>query len=247
MNTPKITALINCYKRWDSLPLQIEAIENQTIAPHEICLWVNASEEFNKFDKKIFNKYKTVISNYNYGVWSRFFHAMNSTGEFVCVFDDDTIPGSKWFENCFTEMKKREGLYGTRGVIFNPQANYKIAGDVGWHSGNQHTTEVDIVGHSWFFPRRYLSAFCAEAEIPQSTICGEDMHFSYAIQKHLKAKTFVPPHPTTDLQMWGSIPQHGMLWGTDKNAISNRSDIEEKFKNSLDFYRSKGFQLILDK
>lgn len=242
-----ISVILNCYKRLDSLPLQISAIENQTIKPIEIFIWVNASEEYKTSNKSIFNKYKTVISNFNFGVWSRFYHAMNTTGKYVCVFDDDTIPGTKWFENCLSEMKKREGLYGTRGVIFDPSRDYRIAGDVGWHSGNLQTSEVDIVGHSWFFPRHFISAFCADTTIPYSSICGEDMHFSYTIQKFLKAKTFVPPHPVTDLQMWGSIPQHGIHWGTDQNAISNRSDIDEKFKSSLNLYRSKGFKLFLDK
>ena len=87
-----ISVVLNCYKRLDSLPLQLDAIEKQTIKPLEILIWVNASEEYKKSNKSIFNKYKTTISNYNFGVWSRFYHAMNASGKYICIFDDDTIP-----------------------------------------------------------------------------------------------------------------------------------------------------------
>lgn len=242
--TPKITALINCYKRWKSLPLQIKAIEEQTLQPCEICLWVNASEEFKNFDKKIFNSYKTVLSNYNYGVWSRFAHALNAQGDYVCVFDDDTIPGSMWFENCMNEMQKREGLYGTRGLIFKDQNYFGYIADVGWHSANSTTTQVDIVGHSWFFPKHYLSAFWREPCNFHSNFCGEDIHFSYTIQKYLNAGTYVPPHPKENLKMWGSIPQYGMHFGVDSNALSHQDQVNTDFKVSLNNYYNKGFKLI---
>lgn len=246
MNNPKISAIINCFRRWDSLPLQIEALENQTIPPHEICIWVNASDNFDKFDKKIINKYKTVISNYNYGVWSRFAHVLNMTGDYVCVFDDDTIPGARWFENCMNEMLKHEGLYGTRGLIFKDHNYADYLADVGWHSANPTTTIVDIVGHAWFFPKHYISAFWRETTPPTSNFCGEDIHFSYAIQKYLGAKTLVPPHPVNDLSMWGSIPSYGIKWGCDTNAISEQTGVNDQFKIALNNYHSKGFKLLAE-
>ncbi len=242
----KISVILNCYKRFDSLPIQIEAIKKQTIQPHEIFLWVNASDNFNKFDKKIFNQYVTVISNFNFGVWSRFSHAFNTTGEYICVFDDDTIPGKKWFENCLNEMNKKEALYGTRGVIFNDY-NYNIAEDVGWHSANTHTTQVDIVGHSWFFPRKYIECFWKESIIPESRFCGEDIHFSYSIQKYLDAPTLVPPHPREDIEMWGSKPELGWRFGADNNAISREPDHLDKFAKALNEYKRKGFKLLKNK
>ena len=45
--------------------------------------------------------------------------AKKAKNEFVCIIDDDTIPGSMWIENCFSEFNKKEGLYGTCGYIFN--------------------------------------------------------------------------------------------------------------------------------
>jgi len=239
----KISVIVNCFRRFESLKMQLDSIESQTIKPHEILLWVNASDVFKKFDKNIFNKYRTVISNYNYGVWSRFSHVFNTSGDYVCIFDDDTIPGKKWFENCINQMQKEEALYGTRGVIFNDY-NYTIKEDVGWHSANLETKQVDIVGHSWFFPRYYISSFWKDAIIPNSLLCGEDIHFSYSIQKYLNKKTLVPPHPKHDLDMWGSIPKYGWEFGADNNAISRNPNHLNMFSKALNEYKQKGFKLI---
>jgi hypothetical protein len=73
-------------------------------------------------------------------------------------------------------------------------------------------------------------------------IVGEDMHFSYTLQKYLGLNTYVPPHPKDDKEMWGSIK--GWEMGTEKNALSfNESNI-----HLMDYYHSllvnKGFKLI---
>ena len=118
---------------------------------------------------------------------------MKTTSEYICVLDDDTIPSEKWFENCIHCIEnENNGLYGTIGVIFN-DLDYRSYIRHGWANPNEETKEVDIVGHSWFFHRDLLGAFWRESKVPVSHLCGEDMHFSYAIQKYLALKTYVDP------------------------------------------------------
>ena len=93
----EITVILNGYKRPQFLKEQINAIENQTIKPKEIMLWQNNSEGFENI---VPNNIITAVSNKNLGVWARFSYALNAKTEYICIFDDDTIPGSKWFENC---------------------------------------------------------------------------------------------------------------------------------------------------
>jgi hypothetical protein len=45
--------------------------------------------------------------------------------------------------------------------------------------------EADIVGHSWFFERELLTAFWRELPDPKFDRAGEDIHFSYMLQKYL--------------------------------------------------------------
>jgi Fe-S cluster biosynthesis and repair protein YggX len=50
------------------------------------------------------------------------------------------------------------------------------------------------------------------------TTVGEDMHFSFMLQKYLGLNTYVPPHPEDNKRLWGSIK--GWEMGTEKNALS---------------------------
>lgn len=241
----KITAILNCYRRPWALPMQYEAVKNQTIKPAEIMIWQNKGDTrypLEPMDRNVFADNVSAVSNKNFGVWARFAYALNATTEYVCIFDDDTIPGLRWFENCIETMKTHEGLLGTVGVKFK-DLNYKEYERHGWSDPNEETERVDIVGHSWFFKREWLGAFWREAPIPIHEFSGEDVHFSYAIQKYLKLKTYVPPHPVHNKMIWGSMPDTGAQLGVDINAISVNFH-GSHFGANLKHYKGKGFKYI---
>ena len=75
------------------------------------------------------------------------------------------------------------------------------------------------------------------------SISGEDIHFSYAIQKHLGLPTIVPPHPSSDLSMWGSSPKHSRELGRQEQAISQSLGSMKVFEDALQHYRKKGFKV----
>ena len=235
-----ITAILNGYKRPQFLKEQVDAINNQTVPPKEIMLWQNNNEGF---DTEITKNLTTASSNKNFGVWARFAFALNAKTEYICIFDDDTIPGSMWFENCLNTMKTHEGLLGTVGLIYDTPNSYRPNTRYGWTEiNNQKVIQVDIVGHAWFFKREWLSAFWRELPPPNLTTVGEDMHFSFMIQKYLGLNTYVPPHPEHFKEMWGSLK--GWEMGTEKNGLSlNETNIfkmDEYHKTLI----SQGFKLI---
>lgn len=212
-----ITVVLNGYKRPQCLSHQLNAIEGQTIKAKQVMLWQNIGASF---DPAITSQTVHAASNANFGVWARFAYALNAKTEYICVFDDDTIPGNRWFENCLNTIKTHEGLLGTVGVVFHSNV-YIENHRVGWVAPNRETTEVDIVGHSWFFKRDWLSHFWREMpRIDTSYLAGEDIHFSAMLQKYANMKTFVPPHPPEDQSLWGSSPIFGMKYGVDNVAIS---------------------------
>jgi len=229
-----ITVILNGYKRGDHLDEQLRALQNQTIQPDEILLWYNNPGDDSEINYNIGTQIPAAYCNYNFGVWARFTFALNARSEFVCVFDDDTIPGSKWLENCLNTMNKTEGLLGTVGLLYlNPlppvqSSYYEHYIRFGWpESGNnERTVEVDLVGHSWFFKKEWLSYMFRELPDPKYNTCGEDMHFSYMLQKYAGIKTFVPPHPISDKELWGSIK--GAEYGGDQNSLweSNQRSID---------------------
>lgn len=235
-----ITAILNGYKRPQNLKKQVDAIRNQTIQPTDIMLWQNMSDGF---DLNITKELGTAVSNRNLGVWARFAYALNAKTEYICVFDDDTIPGSMWFENCLNTMKTHEGLLGTVGLIYETPNNYRPSTRYGWADiNNDKPLRVDIVGHAWFFKREWLSAFWRELPPVDLTMVGEDMHFSYTIQKYLGLNTYVPPHPAHFKEMWGSL--NGWEMGIGQEAISNNDSVISHMDKYLKDLISRGFKLV---
>ena len=238
-----ITAILTLYKRPHVLQEQIDSLKNQTCPPEKIMIWRNFAEGYTfpehiKEDKSII----IIDSSHNFGVWARFALGLLANTEYVCVFDDDTIPGKKWFENCLNTMKEVNGLLGTIGVVFNDAPFYSIKRRFGWDGNNDNTVKVDIVGHSWFFKREWLK-FLWETTPDYSMFlrAGEDIGFSWALQKN-GIHTYVPPHPSNDLEMFGSIPCKAWSYGTESVGISvtGLNNFDDVYK----YYISKGFTIL---
>jgi len=255
-----ITAVLNGYKRGDNLNEQLEALKNQTLPPDEILLWYNNPGDNDLLNYDIGGEIPVAYCNYNFGVWARFYFAMNARNPYVVVFDDDTIPGKKWLENCMNTMNEKEGLLGTVGLLYpNPlppqhSSYYEHYLRFGWPElgNNEKTVQVDLVGHSWFFKKEWLSHMVRELPDPKYNTCGEDMHFSYMLQKYANIPTFVPPHPRSDKELWGSIK--GAEYGGDVNSLweSNQANVEgTPFKQLMNQYfheqRNKGWRLVNEK
>jgi len=238
-----ITVILTGYKRSKYLKRQYEALQEQTRRPEEIMLWQNAGQ---RFKKRVAGKTTWASCNKNLGVWARFAYALNAKTEYVCIFDDDTIPGRKWLENCSETILKHEGLLGTIGIIFESLTSYHPLRRVGWAEPNEHTVRVDIVGHCWFFKREWLSTFWRELPDPEDpVIVGEDIHFSAMIQKYLGLETYVPPHPRADLEMWGSRPDSAWEIGQDEAAISMNYQNIDKMSAQLRKHINGGFKTVM--
>lgn len=253
-----VTVILNGYRRGSNLDEQYEALQKQTLKPDEILLWYN-NPETSEPNYEIGTKIPTAYCTHNFGVWARFAFALMAKNEYVCIFDDDTIPGSKWLENCMNTMKTNEGLLGTVGLFYpnplppnHPQCSYyEYYERWGWVNPHNEIKQVDLVGHSWFFKKEWLSDYWRELPDPKYNICGEDMHFSYILQKYRNIPTFVPPHPKDDIEMWGSIK--GSQYGGDENSMweTNKPTITgAPFKQAMHDYfveqRNKGWKLIAE-
>lgn len=256
----EITVILNGFKRGKNIKRQIRALKEQTIPPKEIMLWYNSPGKWWKFNLgAIKNVDKAAISTHNFGVWSRFTFALNANTKYICMLDDDIIPGKKWFENCLKTMTKQRGLLGGHGLCFtsseqyfdNKTNRYNYTRH-GWPAQNEETKQVDIVGHAWFFEKQWLhDAFFREDRLYPLDRAGEDMHFSYTLQKYLGLSTFVPEHPKNDLSLWSNID--GAKVGTDKNAISTQhinnqrftflEDVNKYFKKCIE----NGWKLVTQK
>jgi hypothetical protein len=218
-----ITAILNCYRRPQNLKLQIEAVLNQTEPAKDIWVWVNHHEDHQKFDwdglylwlATLDSKVKIFDCNHNWKYCGRFAAACLVDTEFTAIFDDDTIPGPKWFDNCLS-AEVDGGILGGIGVKIQTTNAYQPNQRYGWINANQHTVQVDLVGHAWFFPSDYVRKYMWRHKPFWDN--GEDMHFSAMCQIYGGIETYVPPHPRNDTEMWSSL--YGQQLGVDSVASS---------------------------
>jgi hypothetical protein len=244
-----VSVVLTLYQRPETLIEQINAVENQTIKPKEILLFHDVSDppiDF-KFDEKL----RSRIANYirvdkNVGVWGRFAGGLLATSKYICFFDDDTIPGKRWLENCHTQILKRKGLYGAIGIDSWNLKNYpyKSYRRWGWDGICDSTKEVDFVGHSWFLEKDWLGTmWINSSEFYAFKYVAEDVFLSYSIKKWLRIKTYVPPHPKNDLDLYGSIPDKALKYGQDANiAISFVPQQADNMNKALRLLVSKGMK-----
>ena len=236
-----ITAILNFYKRPHVIHEQIKAVREQTVSPVQIIIRRNFTEGY-EFPEDIRNDKSIIIMDCsrNLGVWARFAAGLLANTEYVCVFDDDTIPCKKWFENCLHTINIVNGLLGTIGLVFrkNPQNYFDWHPHIGWDSNNDTIQEVDIVGHAWFFRRKWL--FKIVPDYDKLFVSGEDMGFSWALQQ-IGIKTYVPPHPLYDVEMHGSRPDLAMRYGEEDVGISMNNP---NWDSMFHFYKNKGFKFM---
>ena len=225
-----ITVILNAYRRPYNLKMQIDAIRAQTTKPAQIWLWVNAHEDNEGFDFKSLDVDRVFHNDYNWKFYGRFAAALLADTEYIAIFDDDTVPGAKWFENCLSTMVTNEGILGSAGIILHGN-RYVQHERCGWPSQNAETTEVDLVGHAWFFKREWLKYLWQEK--PTTWENGEDIQFAFMAKIHGGIPTYCPPHPPEDKELHGSIM--GNELGIDTKATSTNNAVShQQFFNERD-------------
>lgn len=220
---PLITTVLNCYRRPQNLQEQINAVRKQVNSSEsEIWIWINQHPDNTMFPfHELEGVNELIYSSRNFKYHGRFTCGLLSRSIYLAYFDDDTIPGENWYKNCLdtTELLFRNQIHrpilGSAGVILHDR-RYVNHTRVGWPSMNEQVTEVDLVGHAWFFPKSVLKYLWYEEPNLDN---GEDIQLSFLAQKYAQCRTFCPPHPKDDKSMWGSLRAEEL--GTDDVAMSN--------------------------
>lgn len=242
-----ITCILNVFKRPQFFQEQLVALLEQSIRPKRIIIW-NNNKEINLSNFENIPNVIIINTSVNLGVWARFFSLYYLlSGEYICVFDDDTIPGNMWLENCINTIEKHNALIGTIGVYFDKGNTYNVKKRYGWDGPCDEIKIVDIIGHSWFFKKEWISTLIKELpNIDEKFLtCGEDMHLSYVLSKYLYIPTIVAPHPSDNTSIWGSNKEKAIQYGNIDSTFANTGI--EKFSDALKYYIEKGFETTLNK
>jgi GT2 family glycosyltransferase/2-polyprenyl-3-methyl-5-hydroxy-6-metoxy-1,4-benzoquinol methylase len=149
---------------------------------------------------------------------ARFALALTATTEYVAVFDDDAIPGSRWFENCLETYRRTPGILGTAGVILH-EGRYCPCSKHGWHSPSTEAVQVDLVGHAWFLRAEWVHYLFAVSTLLGTN--GEDIELAARAWRLGGISAYCPPHPPDDRGVWGSTL--GSSLGDDEAAAFRRA------------------------
>ncbi len=233
-----ITVILNAYRRPYNLQMQIDALRSQSVPPKNIWLWVNAHEDNEDYDFKSLDVDRIFHNDYNWKFYGRFAAALLVDTKYIAIYDDDTIPGKRWHENCLDTMTTHEGILGSAGILLNSD-RYMNHERCGWPTQNSEVTEVDLVGHAWFFKREWLRYLWQER--PTTWDNGEDIQFAFMAKIHGGIPTYCPPHPPEDKELHGSIL--GNELGIDTKATStNQAVSHQQFFHERDLCVQAGLE-----
>ncbi len=238
-----ITVILNAYRRTQYLPMQIDALRKQTLAPIEIWLWCNdADNSFQDFSSLVD---RILISNTNWKFWGRFTLGAMARSKYIAFFDDDILPQPRWLEHCANTIDQVDGILGGSGVILPKEGGYSSKHKVGWNGYHYDSVhEVDLVGHAWFLKKEHLQYMWREE--PASWENGEDIHLSSCALRYGGVKTYVPAHPEKDPELWSCRPDFGKR--VAKVAATHKSEGHHTIRSMMvDQYRKNGWEIVAEK
>lgn len=248
----KITVILNAYKRLHYLKEQIEAFENQTV-PCDIWIDYTVPEGEQTYNLQSVAPTAKITTRVNQNLYhfGRFFYALNSNTEYVFICDDDILPGRDYLKHCIETINTVGNCvvtgYGLRFDRNIPE--YKAVEKYGWHNiatgGLDTPTQVDMGGHSWFMKRESLNFILRE--MPLSFKNGEDLHFSYMLNKYSDIPIIVPTHKLTEPNTWSCDYDKGMKRGNDNNATFRRPDHTSLRNKAVQHYLNNGWKLYRDR
>ncbi|RNA29479.1 UDP-N-acetylglucosamine 2-epimerase [Brachionus plicatilis] len=194
-----VTSVVSLYRRKGLAKRWINSLLKQTHSPKIIWLVYFASPISDDLDQEIgairkeLNESGVKIPIYtNRGdmqlkYFGRFQLALQTKTNFVVVFDDDSIPQSRFIEACLHTINTQSyrGILGTKGTPFEENAFF------GPISQSDTIVEVDVVGGSWFMRNEWVKLMFRDKMFSWET--GEDWHLCVSARKYANVRCFVMP------------------------------------------------------
>jgi hypothetical protein len=230
-----ITAVIQVYKRPDYLNEMLEALRHQSCPPNNITIVHNEGGVNIDYPKDV----HVIYSSENMKYHLRFAIGLLVKTDYIAFLDDDSIPGCKWFENCLQTINKHDCVCVTNGRIVH--FNNMSWGCPGWGNPSDSEVECDFGGHSWFLKTKNLKYMWFDDVYEYNN--GEDIQLSANCKRFGNIPTFVPPHPTNDKALWGSLK--GIEMGADAVASYKVNPVHYQQRWDLLYkYKQLGWKTI---
>lgn len=234
-------AVITMYKRQDYLAEQLFAIKNQSIPPKQIVVIQN--ENHMEIDKFLLEKYevKLIRSSIN-SLYFRWIVGYLLDANYICVFDDDVIPGSRWIESCIYSCEKYNALIGPSGrraAPFNEDRAWKSIENL-----SKDTYELcDWVCNSYFFKKDWIKYITQYPRYENTQKTFDDIQLATSLKMCGGVNTIVPPQSDKKSEWNGHIKRE---YGHDEHALWKRqaSDHADERRRMIQKLDSSGYSWV---
>jgi hypothetical protein len=238
----EITVILTVWKR-DYLKHQIPLILKQTKKPYQVWIYQNESHLNIPDDiRKQLNISLIQSKDINFKFHGRFTLPLLCNTEYIALFDDDSMPGEQWLENCLATSKRHNCIVGANGRILKDdflQSDVESSVGLGDGAPINEEMEVDFNGHCWFFKTEWCKYIWYDR--PKTWNNGEDIHFAAACQIHGGIKSYIPRMPAGDRKEWGDIEPR---FGHDEYATWRNPDHSYLRSEIMKHWYKKGWKPI---
>jgi len=199
-----ISVIIQSYRRQENIPIIIKRLREQTHPPSRIIVWND-----NDGSGKDLHIDGIEIINTNSNKWSNcgsFLIAYFCTTDYICLIDDDALPGKRYFEFCLKHIGKdvTKQILSGFGILLksNKYSGRREVRSV--VSKEIKFTKVDMAGNIYFFWKSAILPMLSKQPPFWDHIV--DLHFSFMARK-AGYKIYVPsPTNKDELPFTGGLP-----------------------------------------
>ncbi len=211
------SAIVCLWKRKDYIVKQISAISNQSIRPVEIICLINENHFASEELAYLRNKGCKVIKSDVNSLYTRWAISYICKGRYVCIFDDDTIPGTSYIENAIRCCAGYKCLVGAAGRIYDPlgmEGLYKIVAPTKHNDNFISCAEEDVfcdwVCNSYLFDRAWVPSIIDEMALMESFSTHDDMQAALSAFRSMNIGCVVPYQPNDNPALSASLyPEYG--------------------------------------
>ena len=219
---PGVTAILTVFKRGANFARQLAALDASSMKPSQYFVWQTGSHsDINASTSGRADIGHIHIHGYDFMYHGRFLPTLMVETEWVCLFDDDTIPQSRYIENAIETIKQRgiNTVAGATGrvAVFAPTVapsangepssiNRNVGGKTlykheGFATNRRGTTPTDADEvHEPFQVDFVIHSYCFHSSLARSFwalphytwLNGEDLSFGAALQLAANASFIVP-------------------------------------------------------
>jgi hypothetical protein len=224
-----INVILTVWKR-NNLEEQLKAIDAQTASVSDVYVYQNESHvDISDLQEK-YHFHHVHSKDVNFKFHGRFTLPLLFTSEYTAIFDDDTIPNSKWLEHCVATSRAKNCIVGGNGRNYSGVNECNCCGSSG-------EKRVDIVGHCWFFRTEWIHYMWRES--PPTFDNGEDIHFCASCKIHGGIDSYFPDQ--SDPETWGDTKQ---VLGMDDHASYKRKSHTDTRTQLYEYWMKKGWTTV---